>query len=599
MDMLEGYYESVYNARWHHVVEVPGGEGTGMEVREGEPPQPWTYREVGYTLERDDGVQQSGAPRPRLMVLTSDKKWPYTWAGSEHIFDCCVNCEVDRVWQIVKRDLTEWFSPHGRTVFSPEKRVLIGTPGIGKSMNAGSYLLYQLLHYDAEKLPMVAYIIKESVYLFDKNKKTVSDFGSEDVFVKFMQYLTRCEVKGYIIYDVANQGREPHPGLPSAEWGMIVVTLPNINNFQGWMDQNGAMGIAMNCPYESDVRALCVWMKRNEPREQNGYWKQVKERMDEVGPILRVIFDGDKFTDRKTVIDEAINDVDSSNAKHYVGVISDKLWEAANPSQLVQIVRVRRGLPTETYLNSPASRVIANKIYIHLSTKMHFMEIFKLLMHPDVIFLSIVLEMSGTVIFMCRGAVNIIIGKLKELNPPEGRALQQAALQRNPAGHPTEFVGLPTKQGLPLEEKLARYGVMYKPAVGNFPLVDAFFFMESPRKTLVGLQMTKAHAHHTKTSTVKEFTEYLSWFFTNWEEFAQGLSWDIIYVQHADSKPMENWQRCDYVNPNNETDAEKEIVAFWDGKVHEYQFVLTRDFVSKITEMRTQQSWGKRDREEN
>ncbi|RNC42994.1 putative retrotransposon hot spot (RHS) protein [Trypanosoma cruzi] len=32
---LEGCYESVHNARWHHVVEVPGGEGTGLEVREG------------------------------------------------------------------------------------------------------------------------------------------------------------------------------------------------------------------------------------------------------------------------------------------------------------------------------------------------------------------------------------------------------------------------------------------------------------------------------------------------------------------------------------------------------------------------------------
>ncbi|EKG06739.1 retrotransposon hot spot (RHS) protein, putative, partial [Trypanosoma cruzi] len=31
---LEGCYESVYNARWHHVAEVPGGEGTGLEVRE-------------------------------------------------------------------------------------------------------------------------------------------------------------------------------------------------------------------------------------------------------------------------------------------------------------------------------------------------------------------------------------------------------------------------------------------------------------------------------------------------------------------------------------------------------------------------------------
>ncbi|RNC60694.1 retrotransposon hot spot (RHS) protein [Trypanosoma cruzi] len=36
---LEGCYESVYNAKWHHLVEVPGGEGTGMDVEEGEPPQ--------------------------------------------------------------------------------------------------------------------------------------------------------------------------------------------------------------------------------------------------------------------------------------------------------------------------------------------------------------------------------------------------------------------------------------------------------------------------------------------------------------------------------------------------------------------------------
>ncbi|PWU89944.1 putative retrotransposon hot spot protein (RHS) [Trypanosoma cruzi] len=38
---LEGCYESVYNASWHHFVKVPDGEGMGMEVREGEPPQSW------------------------------------------------------------------------------------------------------------------------------------------------------------------------------------------------------------------------------------------------------------------------------------------------------------------------------------------------------------------------------------------------------------------------------------------------------------------------------------------------------------------------------------------------------------------------------
>ncbi|RNC57285.1 retrotransposon hot spot (RHS) protein [Trypanosoma cruzi] len=80
---LEGCYESVHNASWHHVKEVSGGEGTGMEVREGEPPQSWTYKAVGEFLENDDGVEQSGAPRPRLVVLTSDKGWPCTWKRKE------------------------------------------------------------------------------------------------------------------------------------------------------------------------------------------------------------------------------------------------------------------------------------------------------------------------------------------------------------------------------------------------------------------------------------------------------------------------------------------------------------------------------------
>ncbi|EKG06945.1 retrotransposon hot spot (RHS) protein, putative, partial [Trypanosoma cruzi] len=98
---MEGLYESVYNARWHHVVEVPDGERTGMEVKEGKPKQQWTYKKVGDTFEKDDGVQQSDALRSRLMVLTSDKGWPYTWnrKGVESARDCYLNCEVDRVWQ--------------------------------------------------------------------------------------------------------------------------------------------------------------------------------------------------------------------------------------------------------------------------------------------------------------------------------------------------------------------------------------------------------------------------------------------------------------------------------------------------------------------
>ncbi|PWU82815.1 putative retrotransposon hot spot (RHS) protein [Trypanosoma cruzi] len=174
--------------------------GTVMKLEKGEPPQSWTYKKVGETLERKDGVRQSGTARLRLMVLTSDKGWPYTWAGTESTRDCYVNCEVERVWQTVKGDLTNVFSPHGRTGFTPKKRVLIGTPGIGKSMAAGSYLLYQLLHYDAGKLPLVAYIIKKSVYLFDKTKKNGIRTRERGDFVNLVErfYSTWCEGLYYL-----------------------------------------------------------------------------------------------------------------------------------------------------------------------------------------------------------------------------------------------------------------------------------------------------------------------------------------------------------------------------------------------------------------
>ncbi|RNC32140.1 retrotransposon hot spot (RHS) protein, partial [Trypanosoma cruzi] len=207
---MEGYYESVYNARWSHVVEVPDDNGIGMKVEEGKPPQSWKYKEVGGTLEKDDGVQQSGTPRIRLMVFTSDKAWPYTWKEDEFIRDCYVNCEVDRVCQIVLDDLTEWFGTHVEEHFTPGRLLLIGTPGIGKSMNAGSYLLYQLLHCDAEKLPVVLYVLGHEAFLFEKTTQTVTKYMDESSIDRVLASLFLRGVNAYIIYDVAKEGRKPY-----------------------------------------------------------------------------------------------------------------------------------------------------------------------------------------------------------------------------------------------------------------------------------------------------------------------------------------------------------------------------------------------------
>ncbi|EKF38035.1 retrotransposon hot spot (RHS) protein, putative [Trypanosoma cruzi marinkellei] len=241
---LEGLYESVYNARWHYLVEVPDGEkqktGMGMEAHEGKPKQSWTYKKVNYILEKDDGVEQCGAAPPRLMVLTSDKGWPYTLNTSEGpIQDFFVNCEVDRVWQIVRKDLAEWFSNFD-LIHNPSHmpRLLIGTPGIGKSMAAGSYLLYHLLHYDVEKLQVVIHCFGDTAYVFDKIAQTVTKYEGEITSMIVVRSLWLRGMKGYIIYDVAKKGTPPATNfLPSNGWGMIVVSSANVSNYDEWAKQ--------------------------------------------------------------------------------------------------------------------------------------------------------------------------------------------------------------------------------------------------------------------------------------------------------------------------------------------------------------------------
>ncbi|RNC52948.1 retrotransposon hot spot protein (RHS) [Trypanosoma cruzi] len=68
--------------------------------------------------------------------------------------------------------------------------------------------------------------------------------------------------------------------------------------------------------------------------------------------------------------------------------------------------------------------------------------------------------------------------------------------------------------------------------------------------------MATVGGHHTITSTVRQFTECLAEYFNGWEELSRDMSWDIIYVQHAASTPMNDWQRCEVDNSDNVSDDE-------------------------------------------
>ncbi|PWU85354.1 putative retrotransposon hot spot (RHS) protein [Trypanosoma cruzi] len=573
---LEGLYESVYNARWNHVVEVPDGEGTGMEVKEGEPPQQWTYKKVGRTLEKDDGVEQSGATRLRLMVLTSDKAWPCTWnrKGVESTRDCYVNCEVDRVWQIVKGDLTKWSSSHGKADFTPERRVLVGTPGIGKSMAAGSYLLYQLLHYDVEKLQMVVYFIADRTFLFDKTSRTVSTYMGDFSDASFVRSLSDRGMKGYIIHDLAEPDDAPSDDLPPRGWGMVLLSPPFERNYKEWVKRRDATEIVMNCPGESDVKAMCVWMRRHQPvREQAEYWKVVKSQMDEVGPIPRYIFDERKYDNWVQRCHKTVDEATSSVIAQYTGLGCGGSWDRMKVLYwLARVVRVRGETSgSEILFNVPVSAHLGNKT-LFKSAKLMQQHDFNLLISWLTDYLISENFGRSTVFAFLNGSfVSAIERRLRELRPSPQRQSHRCALAVYSRERPTRHHVLP-----PLEHFSERIdvecGVLYVTEVENFPLVDGLFFVKSNPMTLVGLRMAAAGGHHTTASTVKQFTEHLAAYFNVWEELSQDMSWEMIYVQHADSTPMNDWQRCDIDNSDDVSTKEKQkIAAFWNEKVRQYQ----------------------------
>ncbi|ESS55741.1 retrotransposon hot spot protein (RHS) [Trypanosoma cruzi Dm28c] len=557
-----------------------------MGVEVGKPEQSLPYKKAGNAIEENDAVQQFGAAPPVLMVLTSEKGWPYSRNTIQDLpKDFFVNCELDRVWRIVKGDVTKWFSSHGGTDFNFERCVLIGTPGIGKSMGAGSYLLYRLLHCDAEELQVVVHCFGGGdAYVSDKTTRAVTRCSDEDMCISELRSLRGHGRNLYITYGVAKEGTPP-PGhfAPTSGWGMIAVSFPKVTNYDEWEKQLQVARIIVNCPDEVDVKAMCAWITRDETKEKQAkYWKEVKKHMYLLGPIPRHIFDAEIYIDRLGAVDGALLAIKDTDVGEYFTLGGEEKWYSEDPShKLVKIVRVKTVEGAEVFLNASISADIGFRIADRLAKEMATKDYLLLILRSRGALVSRALEQLGLRAFMYGELVIALLKELNELRPPERHEAQDSVLKLNHQGYPTRTVGLRELQGgvtrTPME-----YRVLYIPKVENFPLVDGFFFVDSPRKTLFGLRMTTAGGPHTTTSTVRQLVERMAAYFEGREELSRDMSWEIIYVQHADSTMISKWRRCDVVNTENLSEDEKEIVAFWDGKVHQYQVILKGKFPEAI-----------------
>ncbi|PWV16805.1 putative retrotransposon hot spot protein (RHS) [Trypanosoma cruzi] len=358
---LEGFYESVYGAKWGHVLGFYDNKirENRMEIHEGKPPQSWTYEKEGLTFEKDDGVEQFSPPLPRLMVLTSDKGWPYSWRENKPIVDCYVNCEVERVWRIVKDDLKD--------SSSPEQRVLVGTPGIGKSMNAGSYLLYQLLHCDAKKIKVVVRCFGGGeAYVFDKTAKMVTKYVGSEASKSVVSSLSQRGMKGYIIYDVPTNGSQlPISFTPPTGWGTTVLASPKVRDIYEFLSQRDSRRIIMNCPDEMDLEAMCAWMKRDgTPQEQQKYWWMVHRQMLFLGPILRYIFDAKDFSKRYDELDRVLRSVKSRDDAKRITYETSTAWFTENPFyKLMRVKRENGKFGAEDFKTDLLSHHLADRVF--------------------------------------------------------------------------------------------------------------------------------------------------------------------------------------------------------------------------------------------
>ncbi|EKG01777.1 retrotransposon hot spot (RHS) protein, putative [Trypanosoma cruzi] len=424
---------------------------------------------------------------------------------------------------------------------------------------------------------MVAYFIGSQSFLFDNITKTVSVYMDDPRIEDVVNIFSRRGVKGYCIYDATLAFRQPPAGLPCKGWGMIVVTSPNKNEYERWTKKMDAIEIVIDCPEENDVRAMCIWMKRNRPlQEQAEYWKEVRGRMNNVGPILRFIFSKQAYDDRIKACQQAVDGSTASELERNLCIgCCYSPTDSEFSRKLVRVVRVRRGNSIESPLNVLISPHLEREILSRLENEMK---------QSDFIFFVLrfwdyapryLIEKCAVSAFLNEDLLRAIRLKLKELRPPGRREPHSCALKEHSDKSFTRKEVLPEN---PSNRIAMDHWVLYEPKVQNFPLVDGFFFVDSPRRTLVALQMTTASEHHTTATTVRQFIECMAEYFEGWDELSRDMSWGIIYLQQADSTPMKKWQRCDVVNSNNVSRAEnREIVVFWEEELHQYMAAISSD----------------------
>ncbi|RNE98380.1 retrotransposon hot spot (RHS) protein [Trypanosoma rangeli] len=147
-----------------------------------------------------------------------------------------------------------------------------------------------------------------------------------------------------------------------------MLSSPNEKNFRAWKKHAGAIKTIMNCPDETDVKAMCVWETRNTTEMHRGIGPTSSMRMCILLQYSTCSsFQFNEYEDRVEEIRDILAGIGASNAVHY-GMIGGMEECPSNDAshKLMKAVRLvtQRGL--EAFVNLPVCFSLGSKLFARL-----------------------------------------------------------------------------------------------------------------------------------------------------------------------------------------------------------------------------------------
>ncbi|CCD17225.1 unnamed protein product, partial [Trypanosoma congolense IL3000] len=607
-EVLDDVYDSVLSATWSCVVRSDeyDEKWLGMGVvgmAPGEQPQLWSKEQAGvkcYHCNPWDGDEVPGVNGKLVMaVLSSQRGWPHMLFDAEKAqleeVDTltCYNAACDayirrenlRVWHIVKERLDMWLK-NGADV---SLFAVIGTPGIGKSSGTGSLLLYQLLHYPLEKLKVVAYFVKGEAYIFHRAHKKVVHYKEEGFAIHDIKELISKCIKGYIIYDISEMCNDIG-SLPD-KWGVVFISSPNKDNFKKFTEKVSYVShIPMNCFEDYEFKAALVWerhwqLAKGQIKLENVNlgkdWEVLRKRIHMVGPLPRYVLGSEECYCRRVAdVDAALSRNPVYHIEHYTRLLcnSGVRPHPYTESEMVKLV--------PAYIGEPRSQAVCT--YVRGRLLRDAMRNFKCMGLGECDLISrrelntLAFEMAGLRAFTIWGVVTEVVRRLKYL-PREGETAssRSSVLCRAGAqGRVPASIHYFSSADIPVEMVAE---CLYKPTEENFHIAEGFFLVDAvgegasfpegagpPTQTIVLLQVTEENGHYITTGKVGMFRERAAAFFTNWEEMENRLTYEMIYLQHAEGPAITARQCCDC---HHHVTDDVDNVRFWN-RIDQFQVKL-------------------------